>query len=114
MKRPVCKACNQRYAAINYLKEGVAHYRTRCDSCARKKRKVKPSVPKWKLKGYTKKLICDRCGYRARYAGQTLVYHTDGDLNNCNLNNLKTVCLNCSVEIMKLDLPWKVGGLDED
>jgi hypothetical protein len=42
------------------------------------------------------------------------VYHMDGDLNNCNLNNLKTICLNCSVEVMRLDLPWKVGDLDED
>ena len=114
MKRPVCKSCNQRYVAVNYIKEDVTHYRSTCDSCARKKRKVKPVQPKWKLKGYTKKLLCDRCGYRARYSAQTVVYHIDGNLNNCNLNNLKTVCLNCSIEVMKLDLLWKVGDLTED
>ena len=114
MIRPVCNVCNKSYCAVNYRKEGKAHYRSKCDSCIRKGRKQKPSVPKWSRQGYKKKLVCDRCGFRARYAGQTIVYYVDGDLNNCNLNNLKTVCLNCSVEVMKLELPWKVGDLTED
>jgi len=114
MSRPVCKACNQRYAAVNYIKEDVVHYRSRCDICVRRNRHTRTPVPRWKKQGYKKKLVCDRCGFRAKYAGQTVVYHVDGDLNNCNLTNLKTVCLNCSVEVMKLDLPWKVGDLLED
>jgi hypothetical protein len=114
MKRPVCNVCNQKYCAVNYRKDDVLHYRSKCDSCIRKSRKQKPVPPKWSKQGYKKKLVCDRCGFRARYAGQTVVYHIDGELNNCNLNNLKTICLNCSVEVMKLDLPWKVGDLTED
>jgi hypothetical protein len=43
-----------------------------------------------------------------------LVYHVDGNLNNSNLRNLKTVCLNCVVDINKADLPWKPGDLTPD
>jgi hypothetical protein len=42
------------------------------------------------------------------------VYHIDGNLKNSNLANLRSICLNCTVEITRLDLPWKVGDLIED
>lgn len=50
----------------------------------------------------------------AKVSAQTLVYHIDGDLNNCDLRNLKTICLNCSVAIVRLDLPWRPGDLEPD
>lgn len=114
MKRPLCIVCNRNLAAVNYIKEDVPHYRTRCDSCIRKKRKRKPAEPRWQTKGYTKKMICDRCSFRAKSKAQILVYHLDGNLNNNELSNLKSVCLNCSVEVVRLDLPWMVGDLAED
>jgi hypothetical protein len=114
MKRPLCIACNRNLAAVNYIKEDITHYRTRCDGCIRKNRKKKPIQPRWESKGYKKKMICDRCGFRAKSIAQILVYHLDGNLNNSDLNNLKSVCLNCSVEVIKLDLPWAVGDLSED
>lgn len=114
MKRPLCEACNRNLAAVNYIKEDVTHYRTRCDSCIRKKRNRKPTQPRWQTKGYTKKMICDRCGFRAKSKAQILVYHLDGNLNNSELSNLKSVCLNCSVEVVRLELPWMVGDLAED
>jgi len=112
--RPVCEACKRNYAAVNYKKQDRVHYRKRCDSCIRKNKKKKPAKPRWTSTGYKKKLICDRCKFRAKSAKQTLVYHLDGNLNNCNLNNLTTICLNCSVELMILELPWAVGDLQED
>lgn len=66
------------------------------------------------LNGYQKKLICDRCGFRAKSGAQILVYHLDGNLNNYDISNLKSVCLNCSIEVIKLELPWMVGDLVED
>ena len=114
MSRPVCPSCQKRPVAVNCYHKGRAYYRKQCDNCIRKDRKIRLPVPRWAKSGYKKKLVCDRCGFRARYSLQTLVYHLDGNLNNCNLNNLKTICLNCSVEVMRLDLPWKVGDLDED
>jgi hypothetical protein len=43
-----------------------------------------------------------------------LVYHVDGNMNNTGTRNLKTVCQNCVVDIIKSDLPWRVGDLEED
>jgi hypothetical protein len=114
MNRPICNACNRQLVAINYTKEDKIHYRTRCDSCIRRKRKIKPKDPRWRQSGFQKKLVCDRCNFRAKSGAQILVYHMDGNLNNVNLTNLRNVCLNCTVEITRLDLPWRVGDLVED
>jgi hypothetical protein len=43
-----------------------------------------------------------------------LVYHADSNLHNTNAINLKTICLNCTVEIKKSDLPWAPGDLAPD
>lgn len=114
MKRPLCTACKKRPAAINCHRGDRVYYRSRCDSCIRKGRKQKPPVPRWTTSGYKKKAACDRCGFVARYQTQLLVYHIDGNLNNSTLTNLRTVCLNCSAELPKLDLTWKPGDLEAD
>ena len=69
---------------------------------------------RWQQAGYKKKAACDRCGFRARHHTQLMVYHVNGDLNDCDYRNLKTVCLNCSVELTRLDLPWRRGDLEPD
>jgi hypothetical protein len=112
--RPLCSSCHSRLAAINCYRHGKAYYRSVCDDCARKKKKHKPPVPRWQASGYKKKMVCDRCGFRARSSAQMLVYHVNGDLNDSDLRNLKTVCLNCSVEVIREDLPWQRGDLEED
>ena len=114
MERPVCPACNQRFRAINYIKEGFTHYRSRCEYCIKRSRKIKAPEPKWKISGYKKKTTCDRCGFRSKYSAQMLVYHIDGNLANSNLRNLKTICLNCVVDIKRADLPWRAGDLQPD
>lgn len=114
MNRPICNACNQRVVAVNYIRENRTHFRTRCDSCIRRKRKHKANEPRWRSSGFIKKLKCDRCSFRAKSGAQILVYHMDGDLNNVSLTNLRNVCLNCTVEITRMDLPWRVGDLVED
>ena len=112
--RPMCMHCNQRPRAIAYHLETRTQYRRMCEHCIRRGRKIKPPDPRWKLSGYKKKATCDRCGFRAKYSAQLVVYHIDGNLNNTNLRNLKTVCQNCVIEIPKLDLPWQVGDLEPD
>lgn len=114
MKRPICQACGQRPCAVNYIKEEVTHYRSRCESCARKGRGVKKRIPRWEAAGYKKKMTCDKCGFKARYSSQILVYHVDGDLNNTASKNLKCVCKNCVEELLKSDLPWRPGDLGID
>jgi hypothetical protein len=112
--RPKCTACNQRLCAINYVREDIKHYRSRCDSCIKKGRRIKLPEPRWRMSGYKKKINCDRCGFRAKYTAQLLVYHVDGNLNNNTLRNLKTICQNCVVEIKRSDLTWQVGDLEPD
>ena len=114
--RPLCKACNQRPRAIGCYRGDKIYYLSMCTHCRAKGRKASTPKPRWQSSGYKKKLICDSCGFRAKYASQTLVYHVDGNLNNSELRNLKTICLNC-VEIVKRSDPlWRRGdlGLEPD
>ena len=106
MKRPLCIVCNQRHAGINYRRNGKTYYRKKCDTCIREGRGIKPAKPNWTKSGYKKKIVCDKCGFRSRWAKQIVVYYVDGDLNNTKQNNLKSICLNCSVAIEKQDVPW--------
>ena len=114
MKRPVCQACNQRLCAINYIKEDRVHYRSRCETCLRKGKGIKRRVPRWEAAGYKKKPTCDRCGFKARHHSQLLVFHVDGNLDNCELRNLKTVCLNCVADLRRYDSTWLPGDLEPD
>ena len=114
MDRPKCAACNQRLRAINYCRDGITHYRSRCDYCIKKDRRIKTPEPRWRAAGYKKKPTCDRCGFRAKFSAQLLVYHVDGNLNNSSLTNLKTICQNCVVDVIKSDLPWTHGDLEPD
>ena len=111
MKRPLCTACNQKPAGINYKRNGKTYYRTKCDSCIRKGNKVPAAIPNWTKSGYKKKMVCDKCHFKARWAKQMVIYYVDGDMNNTNLSNLKSICLNCSVAVEKQDMPW-VKDLD--
>lgn len=112
--RPLCEVCQKNPAAINGYHNGKRYYRKKCGACIRSKRTTPSSVPRWQKAGYKKKPACDRCGFKARHTAQLTVYHVNGDLNDCGLRNLKTVCLNCIVEITKLDLPWRRGDLEPD
>ena len=112
--RPVCPACKQRLCAINCYRDDKIYYRSRCERCIKKGRKIKTPDPKWMGSGYKKKPTCDRCGFRAKYAVQLLVYHVDGNLNNSNLQNLKTICQNCVEEVKRVDPNWRQGDLEPD
>jgi len=108
--RPLCK-CGQRPAAINYYKNGRTYYRKLCEVCLKF---GKPSVPKWKLSGYKKKDVCEKCGFKSKHSEQFNVYHIDGDLNNSRMGNLKTICANCQRVLQKEGVRWKQGDLLPD
>lgn len=112
--RPLCKSCNKNPAAVNGYHNEKVYYRSRCNACIRRGKKLKKAIPRWQAAGYKKKATCDRCGFRARHHTQLTVFHINGNLNDCELRNLKTVCLNCIEEITRLDLPWRSGDLEPD
>jgi len=114
MNRPLCLFCNQRPRAVAYHTEDRTQYRRLCEHCIKKKKKIKPPTPRWQSAGYKKKTTCDRCGFRARYSAQLVVYHVDGNQHNTDTRNLKTVCLNCVEEIKRSDLSWRQGDLEPD
>jgi hypothetical protein len=114
MKRPICKVCNKNHCAANYYRDGVRHYRSKCEECRRKNKKFTPQQPKWKLAGYKKKSTCDLCGFKKLYDSQLLVFHIDGNLNNVDLFNLRTVCLNCVEIVKRRETIWKRGDLEVD
>lgn len=113
-KRPICKACNRNPCAINYKRNGVTHYRSICDQCGRKRNKLKLRVFTWEKSGYQKKTVCDVCGFKSLFPTQMTVFHIDGNLKNSNLNNLRTICLNCVEVVKKKEVTWKRGDLQVD
>ena len=114
MNRPLCPVCNQRPRAVNCYRNDKPYYRSRCEHCIKKNKKLPTPKPRWQSAGYKKKAACDKCGFKARYSAQLLVYHVDGNLNNVAHKNLKSVCKNCEVELAKLDVTWRAGDLEPD
>ena len=106
MIRPLCKTCKERHASVNYKRKGKTYYRTECGRCLRLKKKQPAPKPNWALNGYIKKMTCDLCGFKAKWGQQIVVYYIDGDMRNTKKNNLRSVCLNCTVTIDKKDIPW--------
>lgn len=70
--------------------------------------------PKWKSAGYEKKRVCDLCGFRSKYSSQISVHHINGNLNDVNGYNLRSICLNCAEEIKKSGVPWSTSDLEPD
>jgi protein-arginine kinase activator protein McsA len=114
MIRPICKSCNKNPSAINYIKNGIKHFRSLCNECGKKKVKKKPNTPLWEKAGYKKKTTCDICGFKSIYATQMTVFYIDGNLKNTQLSNLRTVCLNCVEVIKRKEVTWKRGDLEVD
>lgn len=112
--RPICKTCNKNYCAVNYIRAGITHYRSICDECGRKKTKMKPRRPSWQKNGYKKKATCDLCGFKSLFASQITVFHIDGQLENSQLTNLRSICLNCVEVVKKKEVTWRRGDLEVD
>lgn len=110
--RPLC-ICKQRPAAINYKKNGKTFYRKKCEICL-KHGHVGYGIPKWKMAGYVKKDVCEKCNFKSKHTEQFNVFHIDGDLNNCLPMNLKTICANCQRLMQKQGIRWKQGDLLPD
>ncbi len=112
LEQTICPCCHRKPTAINYKKNGRTYYHKKCIVCYRKKRKVAPAG--WLKSGYKKKEKCERCGFRFKFPEQSSVYHVDGNVENNDWMNLKTVCCNCEVEIKHTNLPWKPSALIPD
>jgi len=70
--------------------------------------------PGWLKSGYKKKEKCDKCGFRFKHTDQASVYHIDGNSNNNDWTNLKTICANCGIDVKHSKLPWVPSDLVPD
>lgn len=111
--RKICPICKHYPVAVNYHRKGKTYFRTACTPCIHKGKKLKPEVPNWFRSGYRKKDKCDRCSFKFKFNEQSNVYYIDGNTDNTNWNNLKTICLNCQQEISKLS-NWRPGDITPD
>jgi hypothetical protein len=113
--RLFCTQCNRNPRAINYHHpNGKTYYRKICEECLRKKKNLPPYKPLWSKNGYKKKMVCDHCGFKCIFQSQMTVYHIDGNLENCALHNLRTICLNCVEVVKRKNINWKRGDLIVD
>jgi hypothetical protein len=110
--RGVCPVCKKKPVAIANVRNNVTYYRKKCDSCYRKKRK--PAVAGWIRAGYKRKDKCEKCGFRFKYVEQAEVVHINGDISDTNWVNLKTICLNCIIDVQHSVLPWKLASILPD
>jgi hypothetical protein len=114
MTRPLCIACHGNPVAINYRSGDKIRYRKVCASCARKGKRGKTPAAAWQRTGYTKKLACDKCGFKSKNSRQFFVYYIDGNLKNNDWANLKTVCANCRIDINDSRTTWRESPLTPD
>lgn len=112
MERPMCPICRRHPVALNYYRKDRAYYRSACTGCIHRGRTVKTEPPAWVKSGYKKSDRCDRCGYKLRHTEQSTVYYADGNTANNNWLNLKTVCLNCQIDVGKTR--WRPSNLTPD
>lgn len=112
--RPLCAVCSKNPAAINYKRGDITYFRSRCDVCIRRKKKVAVPKPSWFKNGYKKKPHCEKCGFKAKYKDQLYVFYVDGDLSNAVFTNLRTICANCQIAIAHEGLGWRQGDLVPD
>ena len=53
----------------------------------------------WVRSGYKKKDSCFRCRRKLNYPESSIVWHIDGNADNCDWLNLRTVCLVCAIDL---------------
>lgn len=68
----------------------------------------------WEKTGYKKKTACDLCGFKSLFPSQITVFYIDGNLNNTEYSNLRSICLNCIEVVKKKEITWKRGDLQVD
>ena len=113
--RPLCKQCKIKVRAMGYRKGKKIYWRSLCDTCIRRKKKLRiGGVTPLQRSGYRKKSKCELCGFKAQEVMQLDVFFVDGNMRNTVTTNLKTVCANCQRLGSIKRLGWKIGDLVAD
>ena len=95
-----CKICNKNPVTVNYVRNGKTYYRKICYYCTKEKKQAKHQInQQLKKSGYRKKITCDRCRFVSKTPDQIKIHFRDGNLYNASLNNLRSYCINCIIEV---------------
>lgn len=106
MLRPICLACHQRPAAVNYHNKNKTYYRNRCDQCLRRQRPVVDPTPTHVRTGYRPKDRCELCHFKCRVPDQIKIWYLNGNMRDGSWHNLRSICANCYIELSKKKLQW--------
>ena len=113
--RPLCKQCKVKVRAMGYRLGKKVYWRSLCDTCIRKKKKLRiGGITPLQRSGYRKKSKCELCGFKAQESMQLDVYFIDGNKNNTVTHNLKTICANCQRLLSTEQFKWRQGDLMPD
>jgi len=100
MLRKKCETCRRNLAMVNYTLNGRVYYRKNCYQCIKAARlDAESGKTLIKRSGYKKKMVCDRCGFKARLPEQIDIYYKDGNHLNVSPANLRSHCANCMAEL---------------
>lgn len=100
MTDKMCNSCNKHPVAVNYTRKGKTYYRKICYYCIKAKKNSKDqAVQLLKKSGYKKKTVCDRCGFVAKTPEQIRIHFRDNNKYNVSLNNIRSYCVNCVIEV---------------
>ena len=113
MIRPLCPICKRNPVGINYTKNDIIHYRSKCYNCLQKNKQLIKKML-WELSGYKKKNKCGRCGFISNVPAVFSVYFVDGNMKNTKPNNLITICSNCQILIRFTESLWRPGDIIAD
>jgi hypothetical protein len=78
-----CK-CGNLVEKIGTLKDGSPSFGDKCRTCRGRQRY-----------GIVKGSICEECNFVPKVSAQLEIDHIDGDRNNNDKSNLRTLCCNC-------------------
>jgi len=112
MERNLCPFCRKHPVAINYYRKGKTYFRTACTPCIHGRNRSPTKLPGWVKSGYRKPDKCDRCAFKFKINTQAKVYYVDGNTNNNHWANLRTICLNCQIEISHMG--WRPSPIQPD
>ena len=100
MTQKTCSNCGKHPVAVNYTRNNKVYYRKICYYCIKDKKDQKNQAKQLlKKSGYTKKTVCDRCGFVAKTPEQIRIHFKDSNVYNVSLSNLRSYCMNCFIEV---------------
>lgn len=101
LERPICPQCNKNLRGRHIRPLGGYYYTKFCNPCQTENKHGRRNALKkqYHKRGRSylryRKSTCEDCGFVPKHECQLDVDHVDGNRQNNDLSNLKTLCANC-------------------